>query len=626
MLINVKNKNNIILNIYKTVSLHRKKNKILFIMENKNKVAAIENMNPNEKVEVKYQNPTPGELPIVGSGNLTSFSYLTFDFLSLQKKCGINIALASMIGNENRVFCEIDGKQQTNDTCAIYNYKDFEDKEKHPNWLKANLFANQRMSMFNAKKAEMKIFIRMEPDSITKIEGVNPSNSPWTGVFKLYNNFFKDKELDFFGKWKEKKEGETEDETEEEKKKNKKNNTIAGFWIKDEPSLSYFWGLRELRYNIIRNELRESKDDKDNPIQIPNPNHKLIIENEAVTRFPIISMLFPYLQGSNGGLSDSQRVTINGILETAGILETDKNNPVEGWEPVSTYQKYVESYVSNLEPGVVCFDSYPFHHNGDGKVMLSAGFFRSLSFYMQQRRLYGYTFWSAIQGMGVTFYKKENNQSIIERIKPVPTNGQLRFSVFCSLAFGAQGLVYWRITPGHDVTESDGFVSQKFYGAAIDRDGKPTETFNLIKEINEEVRKYQKIFLTDEESLIESTIDACVSQWPETEGKSSSESKNYYSNGTLQVFANNGIDTFGPLLNINNGANVALGLITKKYSTATNLKRQFLVVVNLDFEEMQPVNLKFTDYVRDEFSETALVKQLTVKMQPGDWRIFSRKL
>ena len=44
-------------------------------MENKNKVAAIENMNPNEKVEVKYQNPTPGELPIVGSGNLTSFSY-----------------------------------------------------------------------------------------------------------------------------------------------------------------------------------------------------------------------------------------------------------------------------------------------------------------------------------------------------------------------------------------------------------------------------------------------------------------------------------------------------------------------------------------------------------------------
>lgn len=595
-------------------------------MENKNKVAAIENMNPNEKVEVKYQNPTPGELPIVGSGNLTSFSYLTFDFLSLQKKCGINIALASMIGNENRVFCEIDGKQQTNDTCAIYNYKDFEDKEKHPNWLKANLFANQRMSMFNAKKAEMKIFIRMEPDSITKIEGVNPSNSPWTGVFKLYNNFFKDKELDFFGKWKEKKEGETEDETEEEKKKNKKNNTIAGFWIKDEPSLSYFWGLRELRYNIIRNELRESKDDKDNPIQIPNPNHKLIIENEAVTRFPIISMLFPYLQGSNGGLSDSQRVTINGILETAGILETDKNNPVEGWEPVSTYQKYVESYVSNLEPGVVCFDSYPFHHNGDGKVMLSAGFFRSLSFYMQQRRLYGYTFWSAIQGMGVTFYKKENNQSIIERIKPVPTKGQLRFSVFCSLAFGAQGLVYWRITPGHDVTESDGFVSQKFYGAAIDRDGKPTETFNLIKEINEEVRKYQKIFLTDEESLIESTIDACVSQWPETEGKSSSESKNYYSNGTLQVFANNGIDTFGPLLNINNGANVALGLITKKYSTATNLKRQFLVVVNLDFEEMQPVNLKFTDYVRDEFSETALVKQLTVKMQPGDWRIFSRKL
>ena len=589
-------------------------------MENKKKVAATENMNPNGKLEVKYQNPTPGELPIVGSGNLTSFSYLTFDFLSLQKKCGINIALASMIVNKNRVFCEIDGKQQTNDTCAIYNYKDFEDKEKHPDWLKANSFANQRMSMFNAKKAEMKIFIRMEPGSITEIEGIDPSNSPWTGVFDIYNKFFKDEVLDFYGDWKEKKEDETENETEEEKKKNKKNNTIAGYWLKDEPSLSYFWGLRELRYDIIRNELRESKDDNDNPLQIPKPYQKLIITSETVTRFPIISMLFPYLQDSNGGLNDSQQVTINGILKTA------TNNPFKEWKPVNTYQKYVESYVSNLEPGVVCFDSYPFHHKGDGKIMLSAGFFRSLSFYMQQRRLYDYTFWSAIQGMGVTFYKKENNQSIVEQIKPVPTKGQLRFSVFCSLAFGAQGLVYWRITPGHDVTESDGFVSQKFYGAAIDRDGKPTETFNLIKEINEEVRKYQKIFLTDEESLIESTIDACVSQWPETEGKSSSESKNYYSNGTLQVFANNGIDTFGPLLNINNGANVALGLITKKYSTATNLKRQFLVVVNLDFEEMQPVNLKFTDYVRDEFSETALVKQLTVKMQPGDWRIFSRKL
>ena len=70
----------------------------------------------------------------------------------------------------------------------------------------------------------------------------------------------------------------------------------------------------------------------------------------------------------------------------------------------------------------------------------------------------------------------------------------------------------------------------------------------------------------------------------------------------------------------------ATGKFLKGGCSSEPVARCCMVVVNLDFEEMQPVNLKFTDYVRDEFSETALVKQLTVKMQPGDWRIFSRKL
>ncbi|MDE6084013.1 MAG: hypothetical protein K2G11_05960, partial [Muribaculaceae bacterium] len=524
--------------------------------------------NPNGKIIVPYKNPTPGMLPIVGSGNLTGFSYLTEDFLKLQKDLGINIAQAAMSATGGKqVFCDVGGSTKYGDDCAVFNYDD----------STANAwggFPNQRFSLYNAKNAGMKVFIRLEPESITSLSEVNPEGSVWTSNIEIYNKLFEYTKIDI-----------------------RNQPALAGFWLIDEPTLSAFWGLREVRYTILRNELRSSTSDTSDPLKIPVSGSSQTISTNKVTDYPILSNLFPYLEGgTNGKFSSSQKKQLNGILNDYA------SNKVLGWGPVNTYKEYFESYASNLEPGLVCFDAYPFYIKSGEKMKLSPDFFRSLSFMMDQRKKNNITFWSTIQGMRVRLQSKVNGQVIVGEEKPAPSEGRLRFAVFCSLAFGAQGLVYWRITPGHDVETSDGFKPQVFDQAAISREGKKTKIGDLIKSVNEEVRRYQSIFLTEEEDLISCDIDACVSQWPETDGNTSANSKDYYKNVPLRVFKNDGIHTFGLLKRVNEGANLAFGIITKKYKGTLQSFKEYLIVVNLDSEKEQEIKLAFTSKVKDEMA------------------------
>ena len=531
------------------------------------------NQNPNGKIIVPYKNPTPGMMPIVGSGNLIGFSYLTKDFLRLQKEIGINIAQAAMSASgDNQVFCDVNGITKYGDACAVFNYDD----------STANAWGglpNQRFSLDNASSVGIKVFIRFEPKSITSLNDVKPNGPIWESIINIYDKLFQYTKIDI-----------------------RNQSSLAGFWLMDEPSLSAFWGLREVRYTVLRNELRSSTSDASDPLKIPVSGSSLTISSENVTSHPILANLFPYLEGgTNGKFSTSQKKQLNGVLNNYS------SNKVQGWEPVNTYKDYFESYVSNLEPGLVCFDAYPFYKKSGESIKLSPDFFRSLSFMMDQRKRKNITFWSTIQGMRVRFQSKGNGQTFVTEEKPAPSEGRLRFAVFSSLAFGAQGLVYWRITPGHDVEASDGFKTQVFDQAAISREGKKTEIADIIKNVNDEVRKHQSIFLTDEENLISCDIDACVSQWPETDGRTSTNSKDYYKNVPLRVFENDGVHSFGLLQRVNKGANLAFGMITKKYDGSLKSLFQYLIVVNLDAEHEQEIKLSFTSKVKDETAGSATI-------------------
>ena len=523
------------------------------------------NQNPYGKIIVPYKNPTPGMLPIVGSGKLIGYSYLTEKFLRMQKELGINIAQAAMSASAgDQVFCDVNGEKKYNHDCAKLNYG-------NSSAIVYGHMPNQEFSLYNAKRAEIKMFIRFEPKSITSLADVEPEGPVWTSNIRFYNVFFRETKM--FSDCKA---------------------ALAGFWLMDEPSLSAFLGLREVRYAILRNELESSSSATSDSFEIPASGSSITISSENVIDYPILSNLYPYLEvDASGSVTDPQSIQLNGILNSCSP------NDIQGWGPVKTYKDYFEAYYSNLEPGLVCFDAYPFRHSGDEKLKLSSKFFSSLAFFMQQRKEKGITFWSTILGMGVTLYNKDTGK--VSQVKPVPTLSQLKYAVYCSLAFGAQGLVYWRVTEGPNVV-TDGKIIEEYKGAPIDKKCARTDTFYLIQEVNQSVRRYQSIFLTEEENLISCDIDACVSQWPETDGNTSANSKDYYKNVPLRVFKNDGIHTFGLLKRVNEGANLAFGIITKKYKGTLQSFKEYLIVVNLDIAKKQEIKLTFTSKVKDEMA------------------------
>src|SRR5690606_19727717 len=72
---------------------------------------------------------------------------------------------------------------------------------------------------------------------------------------------------------------------------------------------------------------------------------------------------------------------------------------------------------------------------------------------------------------------------------PVPTAGEIRLQMYSNLAYGAQALQYFTYwTPGIN-------SSWDFHNAPIGLDGKRTEVYDRIKQINSEIQNLSGVFV-----------------------------------------------------------------------------------------------------------------------------------
>lgn len=586
---------------------------------------AADNMNPNGIISIPYRNPDQGQFPIIGSGKLSDFTYLTREFLQAQKDCGINMVQASLTANSgDGIKCVINGIKATNIDCRhatfspshpLYDIPRNEEGKPIGDYL-----PNFKFTLALAKEVGIRAFVRLDTPLVSSLEEVNPSNEKWVGKYEQYgwavNEFFEQEDYSSF----------------------------AGWWLCDEPSLSYFWGLRDLRYYVLKKELQKLGVAS---VQIPPAaNTKIILSDPIISGLPFIVNLLPYLEDENTGDFPSGRLsTFNGVLY-------DGQNPdaslITGWSPVKNYDSYVSSFISNLQPSVLLYDAYPFESKKPEfeNYYLKPDFFRSLTFYKDRRKNRSFPFWVTIMAMKVDSYVEKTVDGVVQSVReessPNPDLGVLRFSVFSSLAFGAQGIVYWRITSGENAKA--GKITQVFTNAAIDSDGNKTQTYENIKKVNESVRKFQAIFLTDDIDPSKVSIDACVSEWPETNGKESSiENEKFYKNVGLYKFVNDGVNAFGLLKKVNQDAKLVIGTIRKQYDTYV---KDYLIIVNMDAFEMQHVTLSFSRKVKDETStstggfpvSSGIRKESQAEpnaswdetlssfrgyIEPGDWKIFS---
>lgn len=542
------------------------------------------NGNPNITLTFKYQNPTPGELPIVGLGNLSGFSFLGYDFLKLQKECGVNIVM-DLIGTSRKfedVSCTYDeSKPQTGKSCNIYCKPNDQNKGEYGMLIKE--------SIINAKKAGLKLIIQFEPKKIETIEEINPADNP--------------KLRDYFRDWYLIIKGFKGDET------------VVGYNLGDEPTLQYFYGLRETRYIILKREtITDEKDPLKNPwIEYPliNPsNNEIILGNidkdlylipEKGPFKPIFCNLKPYrvFKSTDNAVSHDVSKQYN------GIINSEININGETWAPLTCYKDYFESYMANETPPFLCFDAYPFEERFYGShkgVKLKSIFFLSLAFYSSLGS--DYPFWATIQTSTVINKRMENGKPVTDIITSCDTLGKLRFSAFCSLAFGAQGLMYWRMAPNKN-QESNNKKSgwEEYCNAPINNDGtKNDKKFDIVKQLTAQIRAFQQVFIVQDE-VKKQTVHPCLTKLPEE-----STSANDYKNAGLKIVNPDSVSSDPDYKNIISSINSsekgwAVSLIKKTYKEnakgETEVK-EYIIIVNLDWEKSQRLEISFKKSVINE--------------------------
>ncbi len=134
-----------------------------------------------------------------------------------------------------------------------------------------------------------------------------------------------------------------------------------------------------------------------------------------------------------------------------------------------TYREHVERFVSVVRPQVLCFDNYSVMADGT----IRANYFENLATireYALKNRAPAWMFVLSTQHFAYAD----------------PSEGQMRFQVFTSLAYGMKGILYFTYWPSEPLSKT----------AIVDLKGNPTRLYPIIKRLNGDIRAIGRTLLT----------------------------------------------------------------------------------------------------------------------------------
>ena len=203
------------------------------------------------------------------------------------------------------------------------------------------------------------------------------------------------------------------------------------------------------------------------------------------------------------GIDTNRPVFAN--LAVDSHLDADKRKIWIGHN--STYNEFLDEYISKFNPPLLSYDYYPIETLKDDKgkdveVFQEDAFYQNLLMFANKSKQYNIPFWAYclclehLSGPGGRHY-------------PYPTEGMMRIEAFSALAFGAQGIVYWKYRlddlnsetgndqPSQSNSASNGVGSvNKAESETGDKgvpvygeDGITTSVWESIKKINEDINK-----------------------------------------------------------------------------------------------------------------------------------------
>lgn len=139
-----------------------------------------------------------------------------------------------------------------------------------------------------------------------------------------------------------------------------------------------------------------------------------------------------------------------------------------------TYLQYMMASQQALRLPLLSYDHYPVVRK-NGKTSTKPEFYENLEYARQVSSENRIPFWAFGLIMGHYSY-------------PVPTLAHLRFQTFNALAYGAQGIQYWRYilssNAGYEATE-----------APVTMEGQSTGVWDALQTVNSEIQGYAPVFL-----------------------------------------------------------------------------------------------------------------------------------
>lgn len=148
--------------------------------------------------------------------------------------------------------------------------------------------------------------------------------------------------------------------------------------------------------------------------------------------------------------------------------------------PGQSLFNYFENLASILRPQVLSYSFFPIQLNNSEIAIDYYRFYAYLEAASKAAVAFQIPFWAYCLTCA----------SVSPDIEyPIPMEGYLRFIVFSSLGYGAKGIVY------EPFCQPENKSDKIFIMSPIDRDGNKTPLWHWLKNVNEDIRKYENIFL-----------------------------------------------------------------------------------------------------------------------------------
>lgn len=236
-------------------------------------------------------------------------------------------------------------------------------------------------------------------------------------------------------------------------------------------------------------------------------------------------------------------------------------------ESADDYLDFLRKYIATCRPSLLMSTCYPVTTSG-----CEEDYFMNLEIISKVCQETGLNFWSSILTTPHSIY-------------PKPTKGSLRFQLYSSLAYGAQGIEYNSYT----TSGNNGYGN-----ALIGRDGKATDTYNLVQEVNKEIQARAFVFLHSDTKYVR--------------------------------YIGNSIPAYGTELTLLPPGVVSID--TKGAGAIVAMKEKggwcYLIVVNRRYNVNMPLKIKFFGKVERISTEGKIksVKSYSGSIPPGEAEIF----